>query len=59
MSPVQLSCAKLLVGYRRLKPVPVATRSEAKALIARTLRPWIRIPLKFVIVFVCCVVLCR
>jgi hypothetical protein len=39
---------------------PVAARSEA--LIAWTLRSWVRIPVKtwmFVLVFLCCVVLCR
>jgi hypothetical protein len=44
------------------KLVQLAARSEAKELIAWTLRPWVRITLKtwmFVLVFLCCVVLCR
>jgi hypothetical protein len=45
-----------------IKPVPVTARTEAKVLIAWTLRSWVLIPLKawvFVLVFLCCVVLCR
>jgi hypothetical protein len=42
-----------------MMPVSVASRSEVKALIAWTLRPWVRIPLRagmFFFVFLCCVV---
>jgi hypothetical protein len=41
-------------------PIKGGGRSEAKALIACTLRSWVRIPLKawmFVLLFLCCDVL--
>jgi hypothetical protein len=45
---------------KNIRSVPETARSKAKALIAWTLRPWVRIPLKalvFVLVFLFCVVL--
>jgi hypothetical protein len=44
-----------------MRPITVTSRSEAWALIGRTLGSWVLIPLKawmFVLDFMCCVVLC-
>jgi hypothetical protein len=48
--------------YMYTKLLPVTTPSEAKALLAWILRSLVRIPFKawlFVLVFLCCDVLCR
>jgi hypothetical protein len=53
---------KICGRWNSNKPVSVAARSEAKALIAWSLRSWVRIPLQasiFALVFPCCGVLCR
>jgi hypothetical protein len=50
------------VPAKRNVPVTVAVRSEVWVLAGWLLGSWVRIPLKawmFVLVFLCCVVLCR
>jgi hypothetical protein len=54
-------CRKLEKNYntylKEIRPIPVAARSEAKALIVWTLRSRVRIPLNVFLVFLCCAVL--
>jgi hypothetical protein len=48
--------------YDYESPVTVAVRSEAWVLAGWLLGSWVRIPLKawmFILVFLCCVVLCK
>jgi hypothetical protein len=63
-------CSTVFVAYNIVGNIillnhyadPVAVRSETRALIARTLNPVFENPLTawmFVLVFLCCVVLCR
>jgi hypothetical protein len=42
------------VLYEFIKPVPVATLSEAKALIAWTLGSWVTVPLNAWMFVLCC-----